>query len=196
MALKTFVKVSGVNNLSDARYCAGMGVDLIGFSLDKSDPNFTGVKKFKEISDWLSGIEFVGEFRNSTLDQIVSCLSQYDLSVIEVSDHTLIRYLKGVKTILSVDIRELHNVPHDVEMDFLLVKSSQWPSPLQIAEINKRAIGVKVLMNGIASHQNVHKLLEQTDIHGISLTAGDEIRPGYKDYDELADVLEALEDEG
>lgn len=34
MALKTFVKISGVNNLSDARYCAGMGVNQLGFNIE------------------------------------------------------------------------------------------------------------------------------------------------------------------
>ncbi|MEM1407939.1 MAG: phosphoribosylanthranilate isomerase [Bacteroidota bacterium] len=195
MALKTFVKVSGVNNLSDARYCAGMGVDLIGFNLDQSDPNFTSVDKFKEISDWLSGVEFVGEFGNSTLDQIVNGLNQYNLSAIEVNDYTLLKDLKNVKTILRIDIEELYTVPHDLKIDFLVVESRQWPSPMQMDQINKRTIGVKVLLDCIATQQNVYELLELTDIHGISLTAGDEIRPGYKDYDELAEVLEALEEE-
>lgn len=195
MALKTFVKVSGVNNLSDARYCAGMGVDLIGFNLDQSDPNFTSVDKFKEISDWLSGVEFVGEFGNSTLDQIVNGLNQYNLSAIEVNDYTLLKDLKNVKTILRIDIEELYTVPHDLKIDFLVVESRQWPSPMQMDQINKRTIGVKVLLDCIATQQNVYELLELTNIHGISLTAGDEIRPGYKDYDELAEVLEALEEE-
>ena len=39
MGLRTSVIVNGVNNLSDARYCAGMGVDVIGFNLKLDDPN-------------------------------------------------------------------------------------------------------------------------------------------------------------
>ena len=31
--LKTLVKVGEINNLSDARYSAGMGVELLGFAL-------------------------------------------------------------------------------------------------------------------------------------------------------------------
>ncbi len=36
MSLNTFVYIRDVDNLSDARYCAGMGVDMIGFRLDRS----------------------------------------------------------------------------------------------------------------------------------------------------------------
>ena len=32
MPLKTFVKVGNITNLSDARYCAGMGVDMLRIS--------------------------------------------------------------------------------------------------------------------------------------------------------------------
>ncbi len=35
MALKTIVKVGNITNLSDARYCAVMGVDMLGFCLNK-----------------------------------------------------------------------------------------------------------------------------------------------------------------
>ena len=53
MALKTFVKVSGINNLSDARYCSGMEVNQLGFSIEPSSPNYTDPEKFKEIKGWL-----------------------------------------------------------------------------------------------------------------------------------------------
>ena len=36
MALIVPVMVRGINNLSDARYCAGMGADCLTFRLDPS----------------------------------------------------------------------------------------------------------------------------------------------------------------
>ena len=42
--LKTQVKVSSITNLSDARYCAGMGVDLLGFPIQE-----ISLEKFTEI---------------------------------------------------------------------------------------------------------------------------------------------------
>jgi phosphoribosylanthranilate isomerase len=40
---------------------------------------------------------------------------------------------------------------------------------------------------------NVDFLIEKTSITGIALQGGDEIRPGYKHFDELADILELIE---
>src|SRR5690606_35497353 len=70
MALKSFVKISEVNNLSDARYCAGMTVDLMGFDLCKESEYFISPETFMELTGWVSGPEFVGEFGLSTEDNI------------------------------------------------------------------------------------------------------------------------------
>jgi len=50
-----------------------------------------------------------------------------------------------------------------------------------------------VIISGIAS--NVESLFEELPLAGIALKGGDEIRAGYKDYDELADILELLEED-
>jgi len=36
-------------------------------------------------------------------------------------------------------------------------------------------------------------LVKKHHIYGIALKGGEEITPGYKDFDELADILEKLE---
>jgi len=48
--LKTKVKVSKVTNLSEARYCAGMGVDFLSFPVSSVDP-----KTYQEITGWVAG---------------------------------------------------------------------------------------------------------------------------------------------
>ena len=53
MSLKTLVKVGGVTNLSDARYCAGMGVAILGFCPEPSRPDYVDLDKFKEITNWI-----------------------------------------------------------------------------------------------------------------------------------------------
>jgi phosphoribosylanthranilate isomerase len=42
-------------------------------------------------------------------------------------------------------------------------------------------------------HQSIHAWIDETDIFGISLKGGTEIKPGFKDYDELADILEEIQ---
>ncbi|WP_373398249.1 hypothetical protein V8V91_00290 [Algoriphagus halophilus] len=77
MALRTFVKISGITNLSDARYCAGMYVNLIGFSLEEGTEKFVNPAQYKEITGWLSGLEFVGEFDTLSANDVLETLKNY-----------------------------------------------------------------------------------------------------------------------
>ncbi|MEM7107093.1 MAG: phosphoribosylanthranilate isomerase [Bacteroidota bacterium] len=193
MALKTFVKISGVNNLSDARYCAGMGVDFMGFDLEPESENYTDPEKFKEISDWISGVDFVGEFGYSSIERVIKSLSTYNLAAVQSNYYDLLDDVQGAQTILKVSIEDLANLPFNLNADFLLIQSTTTLSLTQRQNVKERVGRTKVLLDCNVKADTVEGLLESTGAHGISLTAGDEIRPGYKDYDELADILEALE---
>src|SRR5688572_15531110 len=61
MPLKTLVKVGNITNLSDARYCAGMGVDMLGFRVIEGQENFVAPKLFQEIRGWVAGPKVVAE---------------------------------------------------------------------------------------------------------------------------------------
>ena len=51
-----------------------------------------------------------------------------------------------------------------------------------------------VLGSGV-SVDTVEAILDDVQPKGIALKGGNEIRPGYKEFDEMADILEALEDD-
>ena len=61
MALKTLVKIGGITNLSDARYCAGMGVDMLGFHVIQGQPNYISPESFQQIRGWITGPLIVAE---------------------------------------------------------------------------------------------------------------------------------------
>ena len=82
MGLRTTVIVNEINNLSDARYCAGMGVDYLGFSLESTDPGYVDPERFKEITSWVSGPEYLGEFKNSSPEIIKEVSSVYSIKSI------------------------------------------------------------------------------------------------------------------
>ena len=90
MALKSFVYVSEVDNLSDARFAAGMGVDLVGFKLDPNHENALNKAKFDEISEWIAGVKIVGEFGNTPPDQLTELLDAYKLDYLLIENEELI----------------------------------------------------------------------------------------------------------
>ncbi|MEO1052190.1 MAG: phosphoribosylanthranilate isomerase [Bacteroidota bacterium] len=203
MALKTFVKVGRVNNLSDARYCAGMNVDLIGFNLDKDDENYVDITKYAGIKEWLSGIKYVGEFETSSIDEIEEAIEAYEPDYIQITDISMVPDLRDTERglILNIDIRSLEDLlPRIIQckedISYLLLESQED----RVSETQKDVISaankeVPVLLGFGFAEDNVEALIDEVGVSGISLNGGDEIRPGFKDYDELADILEALEAE-
>lgn len=202
MALSTIVKINQVNNLSDARYCAGMGVAMIGFDLDPYSSNPIAPEVFEGITGWLSGVELVGEFHQADLRAIERTISQFDLDHIETERIELLQDLKdqGLSVLLKINLDEFSR---DELNDLLETKKSLvkyfmitsdkdlFPAP----DYLKLIIQYPVLIGSGISRQNLGQIKENA-ITGIALTGGDEISPGYKDFDELADILEELEIEG
>lgn len=190
MELKTFVKINSVTNLSDARYCAGMGVNQIGFCLNSKDKNYITPETLKEITGWISGVEIVSEIDSSYTGSLLT-------EVIETSSLENIEHNSKVKLIIrmsldeaEVNLKQINQLPN---LDYVLLVSNNVNDDLQIDRINQLSKQVPIVLGYGFNSKNINHLLKKLDIKGIALTGSDEIRPGFKDYDQLADVLEAIE---
>lgn len=168
--LKTTVYVSDINNLSDARYCAGMMVDYLGFNIDK-----IGIEEFREITQWVEGT-VVAEFTTIDVSHINQIVNEFKLEFV----------------CLNSD-----NIPNGVECKVILI--SDQPNnecEFQITDRNKfrSTFSSPTLISGDFKPNDMESILAQPNVIGICLKGGDEIRPGQKDFDELADILESLEE--
>lgn len=205
MSLKTFVKISAINNLSDARYCAGMYVNLMGFNLENHQPNYISPEKFEEITGWLSGLEYVGEFETSHPDAILETLKSYsEIKYIEIQEEIHLKMLvnSSYGLILKQNIKEVDDLEdliaksqsysdHDVTLH--LVSETLQIDDSILEKIKTLAEKCQVLLGFGLEANSIEHVIEKTGIRGISLQGGDEIKPGLKDFDELAEILEALE---
>ena len=199
MALKTFVKISGVNNLSDARYCAGMEVDQLGFNIEKDHPNYTDDQKFKEISEWLSGVSYVGETESDTITNLGELVNDYQLDAIQVSSPALIDTAKttSLPVILKINYSQLENIEPIMQANikdvqyFLIESEEAMEAP---ADLLKLADQYPIVLGFGFSTDTIENLITAyPSLKGISLKGGAEIKPGLRDFDEMADVLESLE---
>ena len=207
MSLKTFVKVSGVNNLSDARYCAGMGVDVLGFNLDNLSGEHISPEKFIAIKEWVSGVSFAAEFSLSPAQAIETQLQNYPafdfLQVENPNDISELTHLH-IPVILLVDVSKFDSAENVAKLMeehagsvryFMLELGRNDTSTVSFEEMLALTEKYPVILGYGIDTENVSTLIEQTSIAGIALQGGDEIRPGYKHFDELADILEAVEAE-
>ncbi|KAA0991554.1 hypothetical protein [Dyadobacter aurulentus] len=199
------VKISNVTNLSDARYCAGMGVEMLGFSIDEDSPNYISPKKFEDICSWLAGVTLVAETADSSAESILAKLQNYPVHAVQVEQPALLGYLKSELTLplilrISVDLYEADEIQSlldrygDAASNFLLESDQNAElSPNWLETLSNLATEHPLLIGfGLNSDLALHNLPENV---GIALRGSEEIRPGYKDFGSMMDILEALEEQ-
>jgi len=195
--LKTKVKVSAIENLSDARYCAGMGVEWLGFSMTE-----VPVAKLDEIRNWLSGIQIVGEAFNCSEDQIIAFCEVYKPDVLEIDSSTNLEKIKqlSLPKILRVNL-DSDNLPALFAaarpyVDYFLLVGDAEDSLLGFEnQVEIWSAQYPIILGLSIPEDDIEEWVEQSSIQGIGLIAGKEERPGYRDFTDLMTILEKLETE-
>lgn len=201
MALKTFVKISDVNNLSDARYCAGMMVDIIGFNVDPTSDSRISPEDFKEITEWVAGVQFAGEFTDASKDTICEALNEYPIDLIQISDLNQVEAINllGKPMIFKLNVESSEDVAAiksklsylDELVKIVILKSTKEDLFEEIdAQIGYYNGNLRLLKGyGLSDNNQLAKF------PGLELEALKEDRPGYKDYGMVMDVLEAIDED-
>ena len=195
--LSTKVKVSSIENLSDARYCAGMGVEWLGFSMTDIP-----VDKFNEIRNWLSGIQIVGEAFNCSEDQIFVLFEAYKPDVLEIDSSINLEKIKllNCSKILRVNL-DSDNLPALFAaarpyVDYFLLVGDAESSLLGFEnQVEIWSAQYPIILGLSIPEADLEEWVEQSSIQGIGLIAGKEERLGYRDFTDLMTILEKLETE-
>jgi phosphoribosylanthranilate isomerase len=199
MGLRTLVKVSEINNLSDARYCAGMGVEMAGFVLQEGHSRYVSPDKIKDFASWIAGISLIGEFPGPiTAEEVKTALDQLPLAGIQTSDLQLKLPDPAIILIRTLEFSTAINkapLPHaQRENEFLLLTSDKITDALTYSEELKSLCATyKVLLGFGLNNDNIDTILNEIKPHGIALQGGDEVKPGMRDFAELSELLEILE---
>ncbi|MBW3544358.1 MAG: N-(5'-phosphoribosyl)anthranilate isomerase [Bacteroidetes bacterium] len=205
MALRTFVKISQVNNLSDARYCAGMGVAMLGFNLEPGTLHYVDPEKFRELSEWVAGVSFAAEFSSASPETIIRLLPEYPVDYLQIDTPEHLPDLQhlNLPLILRIPVQansrpeelsEIMAANQDLVDFFLLESTNQLGISNHLAsKLLSLGTSFKIVADLGFKAEGIQDLLAQYSLKGIALKGGEEIRAGYKDFEELADILEALE---
>jgi len=166
------VLVRGINNLSDARYCAGMGAAGLIFTLDPALPGAIAPETVRELAGWVAGVELLGEF-GPTLPAadvnrlVAECgLSRVLLSAADAAGSTR----AAAPNELAVPV-------------------------LPVAAYSTDALAVDLTgrwLLGSFGPADLPALLAARPA-GLILEGGDELKPGLRDFTELGTLFEALE---
>jgi phosphoribosylanthranilate isomerase len=205
MALSTLTAVTEINNLSDARYCAGMGVDIIGFNLDKGQASGVTPEAVREIAGWLAGVQLAGAFAGAAAEEINELARQCGLNLVLLNATYLVDDLTKIDLPVIMQV-EIHKDTYEKELaqmlelyqpyvQYFLVTSAGFQAidDTNLQFLQQLAQRFPVLLGFGLDQENVVQVLEQVKPAGIALKGGHEIKPGLKSFDDLADILEMLE---
>jgi phosphoribosylanthranilate isomerase len=186
MSLKTKVKAGNITNLSDARYCAGMGVDWLSFPANVVNPT-----TFKEITDWVTGPEFVLEV---TEMMPLQSLSQYPVTTLEITcdQLTLIDQEPAMQWMVTLPLSAWGSVKNEL----LKYKDKISELVLDLDRLDHHELAdITTHFNVLVNQSEKYPIVELLNlpIGGINVTGENELKPGLKDFDKLASILEELE---
>jgi len=195
--LKTKVKISKVNNLTDARYFAAMGADFLGFCCNTGTEMYCAPARIKEITEWVAGPEFVLEFDGWQQEADILELLTTDLGQAvhfgAFATYTSPFGLPVFKDFILENIDE-----SDFEgVDFPVIRSEKNYSQLtdrEVAKIKALAAQKKVFLDIPFEAKHLAEILENLDICGLILRGGEEEKTGIKSFEELDSIFEILQD--
>ncbi|RVU26909.1 hypothetical protein EOJ36_02625 [Sandaracinomonas limnophila] len=193
--LKTTVKVTGLQNLSDARYCAGMGVEMLGFPFPAIEH-----AKFLEIKSWLAGVEIVGEMEGLSIDAIRQNVELYQPDKVQVSQSVNLDQVKalGLPILQKIDISTANlpaafaaNAPY-VEA-FVLTCSDELDYEGLKSSVEIWAAQYPIIIGFDVEESELISWVDESSVKGIEIKSGEEDRPGFRDFSDLMSILEQLE---
>ena len=200
------VLVRGINNLSDARYCAGMGAQGLIFTLDANLPGAVNAATARELAGWVAGVDSIGEFGHVAGPELNRLVEECGLTgVLLRLDRTRQAWPAGlaVPALIEVPAALITNQAHyaaaiadltaALPAGFAFFTSPPHPYPADYAYWHTLARQAPIWLAGPAAPQEAQELAEFVQPAGLILAGGDEIKPGLRDFTELEAVFEALE---
>lgn len=197
------IKASGITNLSDARYFAAREVRFLGFCLDEGASGYIEPSQLHAIREWVEGPLIVGEFSATPIEVVREAASFYRLDAVQVSaeqHQSALADLPGLMVLLRLPAHiqpdaaaELmqHSKPY-VDF-FVLPLTASSPDDTTMHAWGRLAAQYPILVHSDAGAGQLPGIIAHIKPAGISLTGGDEERPGVKSFEELEEIFEVLE---
>ncbi len=182
-----------IANLTDARYFAAWGVEGMAYSIDPSTAGSLSGAQLKEIVDWVEGpvtmIKIDSLEVPENLEEVRSKINVKNIIVGPFIDTSALPEFEKIYRICSLDDGWQDN-------DYLILLISSEFDKLTTQQKEK----IKIITSGkevfLDANFNVSDLdkIQELGFSGIILKGGEEEKVGFKSYDKLDQILEALYD--
>jgi phosphoribosylanthranilate isomerase len=190
--------IRGINNLSDARYCAGMGADKLTFVLDPALPGALDTKTVKELAGWIAGVELIGEFDQLSAHEINAIAAECSLDAVLLRSSRTANELAEIAPPVYLELdaeaaASAHSLPNSLAG--LIIELPETVTPEALAELSEIGASRPLWLGPGLNPDRAHAWATGLNLAGLVFPSGDEVKPGLRDFDQLEAVFEALETE-
>ncbi len=214
--LRTNVKASAITNLTDARYFAAWDVEWMGFVLDPASGLYVSPQTVQAIREWIDGPGIVGEFNLQTAPEMQTAIELLNLDAIQAGMFTSAETLTELQSPLPVIkeivvdrysdeaflLEQLDEFAHlaayfllNFEKNGLSWQQLKAESTLPLDALRSICRQHAVYLGIDLDAGSLNEILNELQPRGLSLQGGEEEKTGYKSFDEIDDIFEALEAE-
>ena len=187
------VIATDIANLTDARYFAAWGVYAMAYSIDANGENALSPAQLKEITDWVEGpvtmIKMEGLEVPNALEEVLSSVQVNSAIVGPFIDMASLQSIDKVYRICTLE----DGYQDDAFLVLTLTTEVSKLSDAQIESIQSITATKTVFLDARFTASDL-QTIESLGFEGIILKGGEEEKVGYKSFDELDEILEAIFD--
>ena len=207
MSEPTRVKICGITQLADARYCAGAGAAYLGFVQHAGSPRYVEPKAAREIIEWVEGVEAVGVFVDEGAAAINARCAEVGFTVAQLDGHESPEVVAAVEVPTIKAFRVQHDasseqlralmLPYQGVADYFLLdthRTSLWGGlgeSLNWRLARDLAAEFPLFLAGDLHAGNVGEALATMRPYAVDLSSSAESAPGVLDFDRLHAFFEA-----
>lgn len=171
-----------------------MSVDMLGFSVINGRENYVSPELFKEMRGWFTGPSIITEIYGIEKHEDLAAIIQTYLPDLIEGSFSDIKKLRSAfaSYILSTTYEEIKAHENELGIYRTQVAYLILPESTPLEQLEALSKEYKLLLR-IDSQNPDDSKLHNPHIKGIALQGSAEDKPGLKNYDALAAVLERLE---
>ena len=203
-----------ITNLTDARYFAAWGVEWLSFNLSPDEEDFLTPNQILAIKEWVEGPAMVGEFNRHDTHEIQKLTVDLQLDAIQLGPDVTLDTLLQLDTdlpilkVIQVSPQHSSDQLEDLLSDFAAhvshfildftsedwnLEMLQYAPDLDWERLLSFSHQFPIIFNLGFDPADTLALIENEEAISIQLTGGVEEKVGYKSFEELDEIFEALE---
>lgn len=202
------LKVCGITELEDARYCAGAGADYLGFVQHEDSPRYIAPRQAAEIIEWVHGPEPVGVFVNESAETVNQTAAEAGFALAQLHGHEPPALcaeveppvIKAVRVVHDASATQLRAVmePYAAHADFFLLdthSTSLWGGTGESFNwrlARELSADFPLFLAGGIDADNVEEAVRTMRPYAVDLSSSLESEPGKKDFDKMERFFETF----